>query len=692
MTAEAALSALLAEVARLRRRLERERLARRQAEKIAESGLRELYAKQRQSQLLETVATSANQAGSVRGILRLAISEICAFTGWPLGHAWQVEGSGGAARLKSTLLWNDHRPARFDAFCHSTEVRQFAAGEGLPGRVLSSAAPEWLSDVSLSASRFSRALIAEQTGFRAAFAFPVLVGNEVTAVLEFFSPQMLEPDDALLKLMLQVGTQLSRVVERRRNERRLIHDAAHDGLTGLPNRALFLARLQHAVLRRKRNAAFKFAVLFMDLDRFKIINDSLGHRAGDQLLIQVGKRLSTVSRCGDMLARPERQGGLGDSAGEDTLARLGGDEFTLLLGDTQDVSDAVRVAERINTMLQPPFIIDGQEVCISASIGIAASAPNYHTAGEVMRDADLAMYRAKTLGKARYEIYDQTMHAQAVQRLELETALRRALQDKNFVLHYQPIVALNSETVVGFEALLRWQRTPSELVYSDSFIQVCEDTGLIVELGLWVMHEACRMMRGWQLQFPRETALTISINVSARQFAQADLVRRVGEIIEDTGIPPSCIHLEITESVTMGQVEQTIRVLNQLKALGVLLSIDDFGTGFSSLSYLQRFPIDILKIDRSFVSQIEAGSDGLQIVSTIISLAENLGMAVVAEGVETQAQMAQLQLLGCEYCQGYFFSRPVAAAAVEHMLEGLAPARLSHPNHHLATPARPAPA
>ncbi|MGS0754867.1 putative bifunctional diguanylate cyclase/phosphodiesterase [Roseateles sp. GG27B] len=669
MTDEALL-ALSAEVARLKLRLERERRARLQAEQIAENGLRELYVKQRQSQLLETVATSANQASSVSAVLRLAISEICAFTGWPLGHAWWVKGTGAAATLKSTLLWNEHRPSRFNAFFRRTEEMQLTAGVGLPGRVLLSAAPEWLSHGDLELANLPRALIARQVGLRSAFAFPVLVGHDVAVVLEFFSLQLLEPDDVLLKLMLQVGTQLGRVVERRRNERRLIHDAAHDVLTGLPNRALFLDRLQHAVQWRKRNAAYKFAMLFMDLDRFKIINDSLGHRAGDQLLIQVGQRLSIISRCCDMVARPEFHGELEESAGEDTLARLGGDEFTLFLGDVTNVSDAVRVAERIKGALLLPFIIDGQEVCVSASIGIAVSESSYDTAGDVMRDADMAMYRAKTLGKARYEIYDQTMHALAVQRLNLETELRWALQEKNFVLHYQPIVELGGEAVVGFEALVRWQRTPTELVYPDKFIQVCEDTGLIVELGLWVMDEAFRTMRAWQLQFPRETALTISVNVSARQFVQADLVDRVRDRIEATGIPASSVRLEITESVTMGQVEQTIRVLDQLKALGVLLSIDDFGTGYSSLSYLHRFPVDILKIDRSFVSQMDAGSDGLQIVRTILSLADNLGMAVVAEGAETQAQVTQLKLLGCDYCQGYFFSRPVAAAAAKRLLEG----------------------
>jgi predicted signal transduction protein with EAL and GGDEF domain len=670
---DAAPQDLAAEVARLKRRLERERLARVEAEQIAERGLRELYEKQRQIQLLESIATAANQGSSVRDVLQLAVTTVCQFTGWALGHALLVEDGSPGHRLGSSSIWND---GLHEAFCRITEVTSFDAGDGLPGRVMASGAPVWLRDSGGAVTSFPRAAAGQQAGLKAAFAFPVLVGREVAAVLEFFSEQELDPDETLLKLMSQVGTQLGRVVERRRNEVRLIHDASHDPLTGLPNRALFLDRLQRAVQRRKRHADFNFAVLFIDLDRFKIVNDSLGHMAGDQLIIQVGTRLNAALRGGDMLARTDIEGGSEALNGDDTLARLGGDEFTVFLDDISELSDAVRVAERIKAALQRPFRLEGQEVYVSASIGIAASETGYDNANEVLRDADLAMYRAKTSGKARYEIYDQTMHASAVQHLKLETDLRRALQNNEFVLHYQPIIALGSDQTVGFEALVRWQRAPGELVYPGDFIQTCEDMGLIVFLGLWVLREACTRMRQWHLEFPRDKPLTISINVSVRQFVQPDLVEQVRKIIEETGIEPTSVRLEITESVTMGDVEHTIRVLGQLKEIGVRLSIDDFGTGYSSLSYLHRFPLDILKIDRSFVSQMDESSEGLQIVHTIMSLARNLGMEVVAEGTETEGHVSRLKALGCDFGQGYFFSRPVAADAVQRLLaQGQAGAR-----------------
>jgi predicted signal transduction protein with EAL and GGDEF domain len=673
---DAAPQDLAAEVARLKRRLERERLARVEAEQIAERGLRELYEKQRQIQLLESIATAANQGSSVRDVLQLAVTTVCQFTGWALGHALLVEDGSPGRRLGSSSIWNDGLHERFKAFCRITEVTSFDAGDGLPGRVMASGAPVWLRDSGGAVTSFPRAAAGQQAGLKAAFAFPVLVGREVAAVLEFFSEQELDPDETLLKLMSQVGTQLGRVVERRRNEVRLIHDASHDPLTGLPNRALFLDRLQRAVQRRKRHADFNFAVLFIDLDRFKIVNDSLGHMAGDQLIIQVGTRLNAALRGGDMLARTDIEGGSEALNGDDTLARLGGDEFTVFLDDISELSDAVRVAERIKAALQRPFRLEGQEVYVSASIGIAASETGYDNANEVLRDADLAMYRAKTSGKARYEIYDQTMHASAVQHLKLETDLRRALQNNEFVLHYQPIIALGSDQTVGFEALVRWQRAPGELVYPGDFIQTCEDMGLIVFLGLWVLREACTRMRQWHLEFPRDKPLTISINVSVRQFVQPDLVEQVRKIIEETGIEPTSVRLEITESVTMGDVEHTIHVLGQLKEIGVRLSIDDFGTGYSSLSYLHRFPLDILKIDRSFVSQMDESSEGLQIVHTIMSLARNLGMEVVAEGTETEGHVSRLKALGCDFGQGYFFSRPVAADAVQRLLaQGQAGAR-----------------
>ncbi|WP_432258084.1 EAL domain-containing protein [Cupriavidus sp. TMH.W2] len=640
------------ETQRLRRRLERERDARTQAEAIAEQGLRELYMKQQHLQLLEAIAAAANQATSVSDALQFATRTICHFAGWPVGHAYLVESSGQETYLLSASIWHGANAERFRAFYQQTETVEFGRGDGLPGKVLASAAPAWVTDVTCDPN-FPRASTAAIAGLKAAFAFPVLLGDSVAAVLEFFTDQVLEPDDTLLHLMAQIGNQLGRVVERKRAEDQLIHDAFHDPLTGLANRALFQDRLAQAVVRSHRHTEKVFAVLFIDLDRFKLVNDSLGHHAGDALIIEVAKRLG---------------GGLRD---EDTLARMGGDEFTILLDDIADANDAVRVADHLMQLVAEPFGIAGEELYVSASIGIAVSTSDYGSAEEILRQADLAMYRAKTLGKGRYEIFDHTMHVQAVNRLALETGLRRALQNQEFVVHYQPIVCLNGGDIVGVEALVRWRKSETELVYPGEFIQVAEDTGLILFLGLWVLREACTTMARWHRDFPRVPPLTVSVNLSARQFAQHDLVQQVDRIIADTGIRPDTVRLEITESVTMLDSERTVEVLGQLRQLGVRISIDDFGTGYSSLSYLHRFPLDVLKIDRSFVARLGRDNEGAQIVQTIMSLARNLGIEVVAEGTETSGHVNHLRSLGCDFGQGYYFSRPLESNQISALLENV---------------------
>jgi diguanylate cyclase (GGDEF)-like protein len=653
-----------AEVARLKRRLERERRSRLEAETIAERGLRELYEKQGQLQLLEAIAVAANESSSVRDALGFALAEVCRYTGWPLGHVY-FRGAEDLRCLVSAPIWHGAEALRWHAFRAHTEQFELQAGHGLPGRVLDAGAAAWIADIEADAD-FPRASAARAAGLKAAMAFPVLVRADVAAVLEFFNDRTTPPDETLLRLMSQIGTQLGRAVERKRAEDKLVHDASHDPLTGLPNRALFLDRLQRAVARGARHADYRFAVLFIDLDRFKVVNDSLGHGAGDSLIVQVGARLLASLRREDVLARPSADG----DADIDTLARLGGDEFTVLLDDIRDPSDAVRVAERIQAALGQPFVVDGHEVYASASIGIATSSTGYATPEEVLRDADLAMYRAKSLGKARSELFDQAMHVMAVKRLQLETDLRRALQQQEFVLHYQPIVALATGRTTGFEALVRWRRA-GELVYPGEFIDVAEDTGLILFLGLWVLREACATLRRWHAEFPRAAPLTMSVNVSARQFAQADFVPQVAQIVRETGVDARALRLEITESVTMGDAERTIQVLTSLREIGVRLSIDDFGTGYSSLSYLHRLPLDVLKIDRSFVAAMRPGSDGLQIVNTIMDLARNLGMDVVAEGTETAEQVAHLTSLGCDFGQGYYFSRPVdEEAMLQRLREG----------------------
>ena len=660
------------ETARLRKRCERERNARLAAESIAEEGLRNLYEKQQQLQLLEQIAVAANQSTSVEDALQFALTAICNSTGWPLGHAYLVLSADGSKSLHSTNVWHGAESEPTQAFVRATEAMDFELGIGLPGRVVDTGAPAWIPDVAQD-SNFPRARIAREANVKSSLAFPVLVGNEVVAVLEFFSKKTSSPDEVLLRIMSQIGTQLGRVVERKRAEDDLIHDASHDPLTKLPNRALFGELLTRAVARSKRHPDASFAVLFIDLDRFKVVNDSLGHHAGDHLLVQVAARLSASLRRSDLVARPSAPSSVSAAISPadscDTLARLGGDEFTVLLDDLSDLNDAVSIANRIQEILAEPFLLEGQEIYVTASIGIASSATGYTSSDAVLRDADLAMYRAKALGKARYEIYDRAMHMTAVNRLALETSLRQGLKNNEFVLHYQPIVLLSSEEVIGFEALVRWQKSPSELIYPGDFMDVAEDTGLILFLGMWVLREACRTMRRWHEEFPRERPLTISVNVSARQFAQPDLVQQVAQILQETGINPHTVRLEITESVSMGDAERTVNVLSELKKLGVQFSIDDFGTGYSSFSYLHRFPLDTLKIDRSFITRMEESSENFEIVETIMHLARNLGMQVVAEGAETETHVKHLRSLGCDFGQGYFFFKPLTAGGVHGLLQ-----------------------
>jgi predicted signal transduction protein with EAL and GGDEF domain len=657
------------ELARLRRRLDRERNARLEAETVAEKGLRDLYQREQQLQLLEQIATAANQPISVRDVLQFALTQIGRFTGWPVGHAYLCEEAEGDTHLRSLAIWHAADPKRIEAFRKATEAADFLPGLGLPGRVQQTGEPAWLVDVACD-DNFPRNRTAQSCGLKAACGFPVLVGREVVAVLEFYAETVLEPDETLLHLMAQIGTQLGRVIERKRAEDRLVHDASHDPLTGLPNRALFRDRLEQAFAHARRGGT-SFAVLFIDLDRFKVVNDSLGHQAGDSLIVEVARRLQQSLRREDLVSRPASRGPeSGGMESGSTLARLGGDEFTVLLTDIRDPSDAIRVGERLQEALRLPFALDGHEVYATASVGIAVSVSDYGSAEELLRDADLAMYRAKALGKARCELYDRTMHEAAMQRLTLETDLRRALQNNEFVVHYQPIVALDSREIAGFEALVRWEKPGCGLVPPGEFIQVAEDTGLIIFIGLWVLREACLTTKRWHREFPREKPLTISINVSARQFAQPELVAQIDQILRETGIDPRTVRLEITESVTMGDAQRAVGVLSELKALGIQLSIDDFGTGYSSLSYLQRFPLDVLKIDRSFVSEMGQSPESLQIISLIMNLARSLGMDVVAEGTEAEAQVSHLTQLGCDFGQGYLFSKPVGAAAIAKLLRG----------------------
>ncbi len=442
---------------------------------------------------------------------------------------------------------------------------------------------------------------------------------------------------------------LTDISDRKQAEEQLVHDALHDPLSGLPNRAFFISLLDRAIKRTRRRADYLFAVLFVDLDRFKLVNDSLGHGVGDQLLVSISQRLQSCLRPGDV------------------VARLGGDEFTILLEDIGDVNDATRVAERIQIELKEPFVFEGHEVFTSASIGIALSTAAHERPEYFLRDADTAMYRAKARGKARYEMFDEAMHARAVAQLRLETDLRRAVERNEFRVLYQPIVVLESGQIMGFEALVRWQHSERGLITPKEFIPIAEETGLILPIGRWVMETACRQTKAWIEQFVDFPQLSISVNLSAKHFQQPDLLVQVLEVLKQSGLPAANLKLEITESTLMDEPESRVAVIRELRKAGIQVLIDDFGTGYSSLSYLQRFSVDTLKIDRSFLMEGGEG-DGWDIVETIITLAEDLGVNVIAEGVETEEQTARLKELHCGHAQGYLFREPVDAETAATLL------------------------
>ena len=467
------------------------------------------------------------------------------------------------------------------------------------------------------------------------------------------------PVDTLVKVVmvrdsngkpLHFNNQIVDITERKKMEQQLLHDALHDTLTGLPNRALFMDRLEQELKRTKTQSNYLFAVLFLDLDRFKVVNDSMGHLVGDKLLMEIARRLENC-------VRPT-----------DTVARLGGDEFTILLENISDIEIATKVAEKIYHSLTIPFSLENYELFTTASIGIALSSHGYDKPEDILRDADLTMYSAKERGKARYEVFDRSMHTRAIERLHLENDLRRGIEREEFAVYYQPITSLSTGRISGFEALARWHHPERGFISPMEFIPVAEETGLIIPLGSWLLEEACRQLRTWQIQYPEHPLIKISVNLSGKQLRESNLIEQIDRILTRTQLSPVSLKLEITESILMENLEAVTQTLLKLRKRKIQLSIDDFGTGYSSLAYLHRFPVDTLKIDRSFVNEIKSGQENSAIVKAIVTLAHMLNMDVIAEGIETTAQLDRLKLLKCEHGQGYFFSKPLSREEAEKLI------------------------
>ena len=589
-------------------------------------------------QLLQEIAVAANESLTIENAMQVALDKLCAHTGWPVGHVYLLADDNTGELVPSTI-WHLEGGKRFETFRKVTEATRFDRGVGLPGRVLASGKPAWIIDVTKDPN-FPRAKLALKIGVKAGFAFPVLIGKEVVAVLEFFSQEAIEPDNSLLEVIAHIGTQLGRVIERKRAEESVQHMAYYDPMTDLPNRTLLHRHLQEAILAGQRENK-SVALILMDLDQFKDINDTLGHQRGDILLKEISSRLQNA-----MFQR-------------DMVARLGGDEFAVLL-PLAESGHASLVAEKVVKILEPPFLIEGISIAVEASIGIALF-PDHSTDAEgLIRRADVAMYIAKH-AKQGVTFYDPAQDKHSPQKLALMGELRHAIENEELVLYYQPKINLKTNRVMGVEALVRWKHPKRGMIPPYEFIEPAERTGLIKPLTLWVFNTALRQCHDFQ---KTGMEISISINLSTRNLQDPALPDQIGEKVKACGLAPGMLEFEITESAIMDDPEHALEVISHLKGLGVKFAIDDFGTGYSSLGYLRKLPVDVIKIDRSFVKDMTENKDNAAIVRSTIDLAHDLGLWVIAEGVEDKETYDQLTAMGCDAAQGYYMCKPIPEEAL----------------------------
>ena len=478
----------------------------------------------------------------------------------------------------------------------------------------------------------------------------VIVRIENQLKLKLAQAQIVELNSNLEQKVQERTAQLQEEIEKReRAQAKLLRMALRDSLTDLPNRSWFLQKLKQELDRTKKDTSYQFAVVCFDCDNFKVINDSLGHDVGDNLLKAIPSRLESCLPQGSF------------------MARLGGDEFIILLPQIDDISTAISITRQIQQKFTFPFNVSKREIFLNFSLGIVLGTAEYDRPEKVLRNADLAMYQAKALGKGQYQIYNQQMHQRAVERLQLEIDLRKALKNNEFTLHYQPIICLKTGHLTGFESLVRWQHPQRGIISPGKFIPVAEETGLIIPLGIWVLKEACRQIKTWQQKYDSFISLTVNVNVAVQQFSYSSLIEEIDKILEETQLPSHCLKLEITESAIMENSDSAYAILQQLRDRGIKICLDDFGTGYSCLSYLHQFPVDNLKIDRSFVSRIKSVNEHNKVIDAIVNLAHHLDITVTAEGIETKEQLDYIKKVNCEYAQGYYFFKPLNSEAVEAM-------------------------
>ncbi len=592
-------------------------------------------------QLEHAVTRVLSESQGIEEAMQAVLEKFCTTAGWAYGARWVLNTAD--QQLNCIESWQVDTPAAkaFAEFNHTVRRDFQPHSGGLLRGVWATGEPVWMEDVAAEAS-FNRGAEAARAGLHAAMAFPILILGKFYGVIEFFAAERRPRDDGLLRVARSIGSQVGQFIARKEAELNLTFFANHDALTGLPNRAMFGERLAQALARAQRNGR-KVAVMFLDLDRFKIINDTLGHDAGDRLLQEVATRLRNCLR------------------ESDTIARQGGDEFVVLVEDMNGTAQAAGVAQKILDAVAEPYELSGQDYHVTASIGVSVYPEDGSDMQALLKNADIAMYRAKETGKNNFQFYSAQANRHSLERLALETDLRRALERQELHLHYQPKIDSRSGCVTGVEALLRWQHPTRGAIAPAELIGLAEETGLIIAIGDWVIRTACRDAQAWGAA---GNAVPVAVNLSARQFGRDGLVDAVAEVLRDSGLAAAQLELEITESAVMDNAERAALVLDRLRAMGVRVALDDFGTGFSSLGYLKRFPVDSVKIDRSFIADLARNSDDAAITRAVIAMAHSLRLKVTAEGVETAAQVKFLRDHDCDEMQGFRFGAPCDAAAL----------------------------